>query len=263
MITGRVKILERNLASVQEGARATASDGTDGNNLIAENNETVWQSLARTGTVEITINLPPTRANRIILLDHNLSSFAVSGTFNNLTNIANAPMGAIDLVQNTRQTSYFAFDQINVTSITLTLRDTISPGEFKRIGRFILCQEFGTFEGWPVISPSFNDNARRFKSKAGEILISKQRRTLDKISLIFKNYTKLNDIDLIQRLHRYDQPVLIWPSGGREEQFRFAQEGFRNKDLYKVKSMGSLPIRLDKGSYSSLLDSRISFSEVI
>lgn len=263
MINGHIKFFEKNLASVQEGASANASDGTEADRLIAENNETFWQSLGRAGEVTIEINLPPARANRIILLDHNLANFSISGEFTNLTDIKNEELSSIDIQANREKTSYFAFDQERLTSLTLNLGNTINPGEFKRIGRLILCNEFTTLEGWPEMRISFNDNARKFKSKAGELQVSKQRRTMERLSLAFKNYTKLADIEAVQELHRLDDSVLIWPCGGREDFFRFQQEGFRLQDIYKVKSMGQLPIMLDKGSYSSLLDTRITFYEVI
>ena len=243
-----------------------SNDGSDGNAIISENTETRWTSLVRDDAQEVTIvlTMPPSRINRIILLDHNLRSFSISGNYVNLTDIGNNSIPSIEITNNTSKTNYFAFDEVLITSITLTFGATISPGELKTAKRIILCKEFGTLEGWPVISAlSFSDNARTFKSKAGEQLISKQRRTLEKLSLHFKDYAKPKDIELMHELHRTDFPILIWPCGGKDSNFRFLQEGIRLQDIYKVKSKGKIGPKLKNGSYHSLLDSRISFHEVI
>lgn len=258
--------MEQSASRTDIGATASSSIADDDPTAILNlDSQNVWIS-PQTGAVTITVNFPSKDVNRIILTGTNLKSFQISGSFTNVTDKTNSLLsdGPIDMTNNDQENLYFAFDDINLTQITIQIRETFQPNDHPRIDDLILTKEIGTFEGFPEIANiTVSANAKTFKSKAGGAFIAKQQRTIDNINLNFKNYTKEEDIQLVQSLYRNPDSFLIWPSGGKQENFRFDLEGLRFADIYHVQTTGKFAIRQTKGSYSGLIDARISFTEAV
>ena len=261
MITGRVKFFEENQISINTGARAVDGDGNSINELLSESNETRWTGTTARPLISIIIN-KAFRANRIIVIDSNADAILINDFRTRLT--LRGPVRGEGIKYNT---DYFDFDEQEFSKgdvIGIQFSDGTVDKKPATIKKIIMTTEIGTLEGYPVISRlQFSDNARVFKSKAGQRLISKQQRTLENLTLSFKNYVNPNDIELMHQLHRREDPLLIWPSGGKESQFRYLQEGIRNQDIYRVQSAGQIGMRLKDGSYYSVMDSRITFHESI
>ena len=261
MITGKIKFFEENQISINTGARAVDGDGNPANELLSDSNETRWTGTTTRPLISIIIN-KAFRANRIIVIDSNADALLINDFRGRLT--LRGPVRGEGTKYNT---DYFDFDEQEFQEgdvIGIQFSDGTVDQKPATIKKIIMTTEIGTLEGWPQISSlRFSDNAKVFKSKSGQRLISKQQRTLENLTLSFKNYTKQNDIELVHTLHRREDPLLIWPSGGREEQFRYIQEGLRNQDIYRVQSSGRVDVRLNKGSYSSLMDSSLTFHESI
>ena len=265
MITGKIKFLEEDFATIANSATAVTDDGTNAELLLSENVETQWVSLIDSDdvAVTITINFPATRIDRILLVNHNIREMDIIGSIANVKDGDNRDISTTGII-NSRTTSYFSFSEVLLTSLTFVLRGTITPNQLKRIGRIILTKEIGTLEGYPIMSGFlFSDNAASYKAKAGRELISKQLRTLSRFRLSFKNYTKINDIALMHRIHRRQTPLLIWPCGGKEDNFRFLQEGIRLQDIYRMQSKGNMRSKLKAGNYTGLLDVQITFVEAV
>ena len=265
MISGRIKIFKLSPLSLTEGAEVTTSDGSNGDFLLSKNNETQYNSINQDDSdVTINITFPPSVINRILLLDHNLKSFSFAQSFTNITDIKNKPLATIVETNNQSRVSYFAFDKKEISSLTLTIGKTNPAMEVKKIGRLIICEEIGTFTGYPEIKGiSFSNNARNVKSKGGGTFVTKQKRTMSNLPLAFKNYFQIEDIALIQDLHQRQQSFLIWPCGGVEDNFRFLVEGYRLQDIYKVQTKGDIRIMYKDGSYAGLISASLKLIESI
>ena len=268
MIKDRIKFFKRSIALVSEGAEATSDDGTDPTVILNEDGEESWVSPVDDGSqVTISVSFPQGVVNRILLVDHNIANFRIVGDFEGTTDINNnnIPDGAIDVVNNNKKTSYFAFNEKpNLANIQLELGETFPSGINKRIGRIIICEELGTFKGYPVIREiNFSQNSRNVKSKGGPELITKQNRTLKRIPLQFRNYTEIDDIQLVESLFLSQTPFLIWPCGGNESQFKFPITGYRLQDIYKVQTKGDFRTSFKDGSYEQLISATATFAETV
>lgn len=271
MINGKIKFFTTNLIT-NDISTITTSDNTEGSFLLSSNNEWISETTDTDDAVVITIDLHTTvSANRILILNHNLESFviAANNSFVNAKDINNnnALNGNIIFGRNDDRinTSYYAFDSMELNQITFTLNFPLTEGTpvHKRIGQFILCNELGTFAGYPVIKNiNFMNNSKTYKSKAGGVFMTKQLDTV-KIGLDFKNYNHKEDIDLINFLHRRQEDFLVWLSGGREKNFRFPVEGYRLEDVYKMNISKSIKQSYDRGSYTGLLKAVVDFEEVV
>ena len=174
-----------------------------------------------------------------------------------------APFNGVTILSDKSSVGYFYFDPIRLSNIEIIPNFQRNTKDFE-LTKVILTNEIGTFEGFPNIGGmAFSNNAITYKSKAGGRLTTKQNRTLDKISLNCRNYNKPNDIRLLHTLHNSQDSFYLWPCGGNEKQFRFLQEGYRLQDFYHVQTSGGLSVRYNAGNYRSVMDAKLSFSQVI
>ena len=263
MITGKVKFLERSFALPNAGASASTSDGTNATYLLSEAPDQ-WQSLASAS--EISINFPTKTVDRIIIRNHNLLNFEISSApFKNITNIRNERIETI-AEQNLRdKTSYYAFDPIDIDSLIIKNTGGAQGNALRTfIQQIIVTQELGTLSGYPELGAfAFSSNEVKYKVKGGSSHITKQRRTLDRWSVSFKNYINSDDIALARTIHERDFPTLVWACGGNEDQFRYPYEGVRLEDFYALQTTGNFGVKQDKGSYQGVMRATLNFTESV
>lgn len=285
MITGAMKFFKRQVVRADNNYQATATHGVGHYPaLIDEDYRTTGfiESISSQNQDSINVNITylagveiPEKISRIILLDHNLKKFRFWG-FNASplvgTDIDNAPFqsqilgansnNAVEVSGNDKTISYFEFPETTFRKhFTIQAFETIVPGELRKIGKVILTNEIGTLIGYPEPGQmSFNPNSRTFKSKAGGAFITKQKETLS-LGLNFRNYTYEDDIELMHKLNVMDEDFLMWPCGGREENFRYPMKGFRVNDIYKVNTTRPIRTQYLRGSYAGLINATMDFQE--
>lgn len=267
MIRNTMKFFEPSVANYADGARVTASSG-DGN-LALSIKGPQWQSRAGSDPEELSLTLPrPMTVNRIMLINHNFSSFSVNATgLNQGTDINNRVVSGRDALvvsDNTLPVSYFAFPELEITTLNVTVTSSFpKPFLNKFLGSLLLMNEIGTFDGYPALPEvPFMMNEKTTKTKAGTSFVNKQQRTLGDVTLEFVNYTKPNDIALASQLFERIDPFLWWPSGGYQN-FRYRVDGFRLTDIFRVQTVGAFNPGLQEGSYSGLIDADLNLVESI
>lgn len=274
MITGSMKFFERSKARHPLGVRASASGGISANNVLSENRFSNWESSPSDDTITemLVITFPnAVRANRLLLINHNFKDFNISFNLdagnndptitdinNNNVNLTN---GIYTIDDNNLNTSYFAFNSIAFTQITINIHTTLIKDQNKFLNQLIVTDEIGTFVGYPEIKKiSFNMNESRVKTKAGPSFVNKQLRTLADLTLNFKNYTKEIDIELANNLFIREQDFLFWISGGNQK-FRYALRGFRLDDLFKMQAVKGFSTGYSYGSYQGLMQAQLRLTE--
>ena len=225
---------------------------------------------------KLVFNFPSVLIDSIIIVNYYNSGFEDRGLRNNGSNIqlknllingervGNIHINSVNNNNEVKNTVYISFDPVMLDEVQIVPFLDIKNNYKINIGQILFCKEIGTFAGYPEIGQlSFNNNSRSYKSKAGGTFITKQNLTLDSLSLNFKNYNNVEDIELIHKLHEYQNSFYLWLCGGDESQFRFLQEGFRLQDIYHVQTNKSLKIRYKSGMYKSVIDAKISFVEAV
>ena len=265
-VTGRVKFFKRSIAQLSSGASVSADDGTDPTVILNEHPGEAWVSTVDDGSdVVLSMSFASGYANRILIVNHNIADITITGSFEGITDIDNRaiPNGNIVITNNTKDTSYFEFNAIpNLTTLSITLGETIRAGENKTVGRIIVCEELGTFEGYPAIpQASFSQSSRNIKAKSGRELVTKQTRVLKQMNFHMKGYNHVEDINLLTTLQKSQEAFLLWACGGDQEQMRYPIEGMRLQDIYKCQTKRDLKVRQQRGSYGGLIDATINFVE--
>lgn len=271
MITDRMKFFERSLTRFTLGVGASATSGeASARNVLTENRLTNWESFGSDDTREetITITFPsPVRANRLLLINHNLREFSISLSastpITSFSNIRKQTVNSISETNNLLDTGYWSFDEAAVTSITIRGRRTIVPNAQKFIFQVVLTTELFTFSGWPeILKFPFSNNETKVKTKGGRFFINKQERVLEPLKMNFRGYTYIEDVNFVSTLFDRDNPFLFWPSGGYQ-QFRYPVEGWRLRDIYTMQTIGKYSSGLARGSYSGLINTQITLAESI
>ena len=275
MITDRIKFFNRSLSRSSLATATATAGGVSASNLLSEDVNTNWQGVALSDstTESITINLTTATAiSRILLRNHNLASYTITLTISNNGTISNArdingtittSNNVITVSGNSLDTNYFSFDEVTVSRIVIAATSTITANARKTIQQVISTTEIGTFLGYPEIKVfPFSMNEKITKTKTGLSFVNKQVQTIKRINLVFKNYTQLEDLELCNTLFTRENSFIVWPNGGFQE-FRYQIQGFRYQDLYTMQTMGDFTVGLSRGSYSGVIEGKLSLVESI
>lgn len=269
---GGVKFFDKNLALFEDGARAVASSNEPVQNFILGTNRYYqWQSAGSDdGTTEtITITFPqPTEISRLFILGHNLKNFNITSvpatTITNVTSIeSSTPSTNIFASNIENSTSYYSFDPITVTGITITMFNTQIPDEQKKINQVVLTNEIGTLCGFPTISNvGIDRNLVKDSTITGRQIVEKGYEVAS-FDMRLVNYPYQDDIDILDSLHERERPFLTWLCGGIPDNFRIKQRGWRLEDLYQTQIDGDLRNGYERNVYSLGVTGRYNFQEVV
>ena len=259
-ITGGIKFFDKSLSLARDGASAVASSNTGAaDHVISMQRSARWDSVGSDDTTleTITINLAPTKTmtiDRLFIITHNLLDFSVTYVagatdFTSVVGI-NGPLGG-GIVETAfaQNTAYYEFDEVTTDQINVQALKTQIPDQEKFITLVATTKELGTFEGFPNISPSLDNNERRSTVESGKIITRKGFETYS--SGIRFEHTNQADLDLLNLLYDRLNPFLIWQCGGRfgTQFFSVEQKTWRLEDLYQVQTSGSLPTSFNKNVY--------------
>ena len=272
-ITGGVKFFENNKALFRDGNTASASSNDSAAKFILDVSKyTRWESIdsndAVTETITVNFKLPQT-IDRLILTGHNFKDFNIkyngSSDFTNVSGLDGDLVGGIIETDYSNDTSYYKFDEVTVSSITITVSTTQVANEQKYLDQFIATSEIGTFAGFPrVQNVQHNRNIKGSKAISGKNVIQKGYETTS-FRMNFKTYPVQADIDIAEQLHEREASFLVWLCGGRYgiEHFSIEQRGWRLRDVYNMQLNRSLKADYEKGIYQNGANTNLSFVEVI
>ena len=272
-IIGGVKFFDKNKALFRDGSTASASTNDSAAKFMLDISKyTRWESIGSNDstTETITINLgTATTLDRLILTEHNFKAYTVKyngGTdFVNVSNLDVDLVGGIVETAHDKDTSYYKFDSVSVSSITISVDTTQVANAEKYLTQFVATVELGTFAGFPrVQNVLHNRNIKGSKALSGKNVIQKGYETTT-FRMNFKSYPVQADITLVESLHEREDSFMVWLCGGRygTDHFTIEQRGWRLKDLYNMQLSRPLGANYEKGIYQNGVNTSLALVEVI
>lgn len=270
-LTGGIKFFNKNKALAADGSSVVASSNTaDQALLLGTNKFFKWQSIGSNDstTETLTITLPAAVSiSRIFLIQHNFKAFQIqygaSQDFTNVIGLDSYSDNKIDVSGNTRNAAYFEFDAVTTDTIIITADTALVTNAQKELVQAIITNELGTLVGFPGNKGAVLDrNRRSAKATSGRVHIEKGYENFS-MTLKLKTYPGQADLDLLDSLHDINEPFLIYPCGGKPDQFRFTIRGFRDEDVFQVQTNGKVTNGFTNNIYVMGVDSSYNFVEVV
>lgn len=272
-LTGGVSFFDKSKCLFKDNATAVASSNIAAQNLcLGTNKNYQWESIGSDDvtTETITITLPAsTTFNRIFILGHNLKAFQISVTGDTFANLlseeatATISGGDIDQTACAKTTSYFEFDSVTGTEVVLTMDTTQVVDAEKAVNQIILTTEIGTLIGFPMINGvNLDPNIDKDKTITGGTIIEKGAEYAN-FDMKLNTYPRQDDIDILNTVHSRQDPFLVWLCGGVPDNFRLQQPGWRLQDIYQMHTDARLKNGYRGNIYSSGVNQKYGFQEVV
>lgn len=242
----------------------TVTATQDNDNAIFCRNRSLLSAFVTNGSVdsdntEIEINLQdPYSLNRLCLFGHNLASYKLE-YWN-----GSSWTSVVDVTSNSETSTTHSFSTIQTASRwKLTIRGTIVADSDKLLQRLVLTEDLGQFSYWPMIkNPRHEAGKIVRRALSGKKSVSRQVGYF-KCSLQIKNWNNSADLALVETLFNEFEGFEVYLSGGNENQFSFAAEGYRKSDLYLMQTVNDYEPEFYKGLYKAGLDISIDLEEVV
>lgn len=268
-MTNGVSFFDKSLCLFKDGAIATASTNPAAENLVLGSSKYYrWESAGSddTTTETLVIIFPEAVSiSRIFILGHNLKDFEITstdGAFLNVASLDATGATGIEEAVFSRETAYYEFTPLETDNLTLTMRKTQVADEEKHVTQIIATNEIGTLRGFPNITDvGLNRNLVSDKTITGKYVIEKGHEVAD-FSMALNSYPHQEDLDILDGLHDRENPFLVWLCGGKPDNFRLKQRGWRLGDLYQMQVSGSSNNGYEKNVYKLGAKARYSFREV-
>lgn len=268
-LTGGVSFYDKSKILLKDGASAAASSNTPAQNYVLGNDKYHrWESSGSDDTTQetLTITFPQaTEISRIFVLNHNLKAFEITSSDGSFTNVSSLDASGLTGISETafdKKVAYYEFDSITVDDLTLTMDTTQVADAEKYVGQIIATNEIGTLEGFPDVSGvGLDKNLIKDKTINGKGIIEKGYEVSDFLMRL-NSYPIQADIDILDALHDRENPFLVWLCGGKPDNFRLKQRGWRLEDLYQMQVSDSIQNGYNKNVYSLGVSGRYSFEEV-
>lgn len=273
-ITGGIKFFNKNKITINSDIVASTGDASS-LYIADENFFTNWRSSGSNDSTSETITITfstATTIDRIHLIGHNWKNYGItydSGTaFSSVTSLDSSGLSAISETTYNRDTSYYEFDSVSVTTIEITINTTQTAGQEKYLRGLKLTTEIGTLVGYPKI-----ENMAIDKGFIVNPMISR-RASIEKqfdvfaVNLNFEDYPTRsiynNDIDIIMTLFDSNDPFYTWLCGGRfgTDYFKYTLRGFRLIDLKLTNISGDLKPSYYRNIYTSHANLSVNLNEV-
>jgi hypothetical protein len=243
---------------------ATASEGDDYAHLpFNRDNLTAWVTSGSTDASLTTyeVDFGDYRYfSEIVLLKHNFKSYTLKywngAAYVDFSTPVNETTNTLDVKRH-------SFTEVFSQKVKLTINGTMTANDDKFLFQFIVTNLLGQFAGWPVIgTPAFVTNRQVTKMLSGKVSVQESLGGF-KFDLSVPNWRIQADLDLIDTLYRLREGFLVWLSGGNEDQFFAAREGYRLEDLYLCRLTSDQSPKYAKGFYKSGLDLKLQFQEAV
>ncbi len=248
MINGCIKFFDE--SQFVYGNLGVSIEATSGDEIahfaIDTNPFTAWQSVSSTDliTETLTLTFPQTTLDRLLFRKINWKEFSVqydaAGIWTHFSGVSGLDAAKANLSETTfaDDTAYYEFAEVETTSIRIQVVKTQSANAQKYVYQILGFLELGTLQGYPDISPwGMKLNQRSKKMLSGKHLVIPGEESYElKMGIVNYPPSLHEDLDLIFELWRRRRPFHIWPCGGKRGSsfVRYAPEGFRLQDIYKV-----------------------------
>lgn len=300
-----IKFFTDSKALFRDGATAAASTGTVSQNYILNFNKAfAWSSVGSDdNTVEtITITLPvASTIDRLFMIGHNFYDYHV--TYNGGNNFANVKSMGLYQVGNfadesgnlfvdesgnifsdgfsgsiydvtaqeisatgyAKNTSYYEFDSVSVTTIEITVQRTQVADTEKTMQIFAVCEELGTFSnsGLTKSSPNIDQNERVISNILNKPFVRKGIESFN-CSIRIPYSSTQADIDLLELLQEREDDFIIWLCGGHfgSNFYRVDKKPWRLEDVYRGQNTRNASPSFYQDSYLTGINDSLNIVEV-
>jgi len=243
-INGQVKFLYKSAGDKSRNPVLSSSTNESFLNYLVDRlNSTYWISSGSDDTTTEYIEIEfdqPRSIDRLLLIKNNFKDFNakydILGSWTHFSNVETLEGTQTNITEtdNAKDTNYYQFDSVTTQKIRIEILKTQTVDQEKYLYQCIPCEEFGTFEYWPIIRTTSTKNKISSQLGSGKKIINNNHGAI-RIDFDFKNYMGDNDLELSELLINASEPVLVWLCGANEDQFTFNREGYRLEDIYLCK----------------------------
>jgi len=198
-----------------------------------------------------------TGVSDILVIGHNLADFKIY-TYNGATyDLRSTTTGE------TEDTTYVSFTEVDTTAVRIIIEATQTADEDKAIRRLIITTKVAEFTGYPTIkSPEVSTNKKKTKMLSGKVAVTEGVGSFS-CTLSFDNYFIDDDLEIIEDIYAARKGLNFWFCGDDEDQFKYAFEGYRRKDVYLMRPIDDLSPEYVKGIYSAGIKTQIKLVETV
>lgn len=229
------------------------------------NNNSAWLTTDSTDAAETTLEIDlgiEYLISNIFIVGHNLKSF----TFQYWDGLSYVEFSTpITEITNTKTTNFFEFNPVSVQKLKLVIYGTQTPDSDKSIKQLILTDKVGVGQlvGWPQIkNPTHDTNKKITKMLSGKVNVVESVGAFS-IQLSVSNWSIDSDLNLIEEIYFGRRGVLVLLSGEDEAQFRTRRIGYRDQDIYFMRSVNDYTPEYNVGIYSNGLKITMNLTEAI
>lgn len=198
----------------------------------------------------------------ILLVKHNWKAFTIQYWNGSSWTDFSTPIAE---TSNDQDTSHFEFTRVETEKIKIVITGCQVVDADKELYQLIITEKIGAgiLEGWPMIkNPTHDRNKKVTKMLSGKISL------LENVGgfmaeLEVSNWKSAADIAIVEDIYFRREGVLMWISGGDEDQFTYAAMGYRKEDIYLVRPVNNYEPEWFKGVYTNGLKINIKFQEAI
>lgn len=145
----------------------------------------------------------------------------------------------INILDNNKNTSYFEFNPVSVTSITIKAYNTQIANQQKTLAIFSAQSKIGNFSnaGLDKTDPAIDSNIRSYNNILNKPFIRKGIDTFS-ASIRIPYADNQNDVDLYETLQDLEESFIIWLCGGKygNDYFSVEAKPYRLQDVYRVQN---------------------------
>jgi len=155
--------------------------------------------------------------------------------------------------------------EVSTDSIQLVITGAQVVDADKSIRQFIITNRVGTgqLDGWPVIK-----NATHSTNKKISSMLSGKVNVVESVGafaceLTVTNWNIDDDLSIIEEIYFGKRGVLVWLSGGDEDQFSHKRVGYRLEDIFLMRAVNDYQPDWAAGLYTSGIIMQLKLREAI
>lgn len=271
--TGQIRFMKKSRLDISNVlASITVTDATATNNgqdfvdfLRNRNNTSAWVTTGSNDAANTTLEMDLTDERdltTIILVKHNFDSYTLKywdgGAYVDFAT-------PISVTGNTDPTTFHEFNTVSTSRIQLVITGTMVADSDKRMTQAILTENLvsGQLEGWPVIrKPRLTTRKQVSNMLSGKVNVTESVGAYS-MDLQVRHWKIAGDMDIVEEIYLGKRGVLVWLSGGDEDQFTFRRIGYRKEDIYLMRATNDYSPEWVSGVYINGLKITLKLREAI
>lgn len=272
-LAGQIRFFKKNKLDLSNTlASITVTDATATNTgqdfvdfLRNRNNTSAWVTTGSddAALTQLDVDFTDERDfDTIFLIKHNFADYTIQYWDGALYQDFSEP---ISVTGNTAATSFHQFDTVSTSKLRLIIQGTMVADADKKMFQFIATEKLATgqLEGWPVIRrPRLNTNKKISTMLSGKVNVTESIGGFGFDAQV-RNWTIDSDLNIVEEIYFGRRGVLVWLSGGDEDQFRFKRFGYRDEDIFQMRAVNDYSPEWVSGVYKNGLRINMRLQESI